>query len=84
MMERSGSDKISGFHERLRDYVAEGMAEAGRDDISVDGWIISRTPMSGLRRQWGDAWDGATFADRHILFPQQGYDAVIERILLQS
>lgn len=80
LMERRGSDKISGFHNRLQDYVATGLSDAGRHDVSVDGWIISRTPIAELRQQWDVAWTEADFATRHILFPQGGYSRIFDAL----
>jgi hypothetical protein len=80
-LERLGSDKISGFHTRLQEYVADGLAGAGRSDIEVDGWIISETPFSELRRQWDMEWSEEAFEERHILFPHGKYADVIRRLL---
>jgi len=81
LMERRGSDKISGFHKRLQDYVAKGLSAAGHHDVSVDGWIISQTPSAELRQQWSVNWTDAEFAQQHILFPQDGYHEVIDTLL---
>lgn len=83
LMERRGSDKITGFHERLQDYVAKGLSDAGHHNVSVDGWIISQTPIAELRSQWDVTWTEAEFADRHILFPQSGYTRILGSILGQ-
>lgn len=80
-LERRGSDKISGFHTRLQEYVADGLAGAGRSDVEVDGWIVSETPFSELRRQWDVEWSEEEFETRHILFPHGKYPDVIRRLL---
>ena len=82
LMEKRGSDKVTGFHERLQDYVATGLQTAGRDDIAVDGWILSETPMLDLQQQWDVSWTEQDFASRHILFPQTGYSQVMKQLLL--
>lgn len=81
MMERRSSDKITGFNQRLQEYVRTGLTAAGRIDVEVDGWILSQTPLSDLQSQWGADWSGERFAENHILFPQSGYRAVLDRIL---
>lgn len=79
--ESRGGDKVTDFHTRLRDYVAPGLAAAGRSDIEVDAWIVSETPLAELRDRWGVTWTEAEFAARHILFPQADYAHVIAAIL---
>ena len=81
LMESRGSDKITGFHERLQDYVAVGISESGHANISVDGWIISTTPLAELKHKWDVTWDEHEFARRHILFPHAGYARVIACLL---
>lgn len=81
LMEKRGSDKITGFHERLQEYVAAGLKAAGRSDIDVDGWILSETPIAKLTSQWAVDWSESDFAARHILFPQSDYAAVMHRLL---
>lgn len=82
LMEKRGGDKVTGFHDRLRDYVATGLQTAGRDDIAVDGWILSETPIPDLQQQWDVPWTEQDFASRHILFPQTGYARVLQQLLL--
>jgi hypothetical protein len=79
--EALGSDKISGFHDRLKAYLAKGLS-GGK--ISVDGWIVSGTPKSKLDEQWGHTWTGSDYGERHILFPEGGYDAVMRTILAEN
>lgn len=79
--EAQGSDKITGFHERLQTYVKKGLHSSGRDNVSVDGWIVSATLQSVLIEQWAQEWNGSKFRDKHILFPHDGYEHVLSTIL---
>lgn len=81
LMEKRSGDKVAGFHQRLKEYVAAGLAGAGRTSIEVDGWILSETPLADLRERWGSDWSEQEFAERHILFPQSGYRPVLQTLL---
>ena len=81
MLEARSSDKLSGFHEHLAEYVAHGLREAKISDVTVDGWILSPTPLSDVRKQWGVEWDESEFAKLHILFPNTDYPRAIQAVL---
>ena len=45
---------------------------SGRDDITLDSYIISATRFQDLRKRYGDGtWDMERFAEAHILFAEQ-------------
>lgn len=83
LMEARSSDKLGNFHEKLPEYVRLGLQKANLHSIDVDGWILSSTPISDLKRQWGVDWDEHAFAGEHILFPQNSYDKTL-RIMLTA
>ena len=70
--EAQSSDKISGFHERIKEYTRAGLGKARRNDVEVDGWIVSATPLPDLKKQWNVDWNENQFAERHIVFPGEG------------
>lgn len=72
-LESLGSDKVTGFHQRLQDYVRHGLQQAGRSDVEVDAWILSQTPMSKLNEQRNSTLSAVDYRRQHILFPQGGY-----------
>ena len=70
-------DEKARLHEKLPALAAEMAQRTGRDDISLDAFIISVTPYDELQLHYDDGtWDRARFAEKHILFPvhEQGYD----------
>jgi hypothetical protein len=54
--------------------------QSRRNDVEVDGWIVSATPLPDLKKQWNVDWNEDQFAERHIVFPSQGAKHV-DRIL---
>jgi len=76
-------DEKARLHERLPDLAREIGRRSGRQDITLDSYIISATPFDELRQRYDDGtWDRERFAQKHILFQERDeeYD-YIERIL---
>ncbi|GLW60406.1 type III restriction endonuclease subunit R [Hydrogenophilus thermoluteolus] len=66
-------DEKARLHERLRDLALEIAQRSGRQDVSLDAFILSATPFDELRPRYGDGkWKRATFAENHILFMERG------------
>lgn len=80
-LEALGSDKVTGFHQRLHDYVRQGLQQAGRNNVDVDAWIVSETAMSELNEQWNSSLSIADYRKQHIVFPQGGYADVIRSVI---
>lgn len=73
-----------GLHRKLR--ADAGAALKRLNGVTVDAFVVSRTPYDILRRRWvhddGSAWSREECAKEHVLFPERepGYD-YIARIL---
>ncbi|MER3544987.1 MAG: restriction endonuclease subunit R, partial [Chloroflexota bacterium] len=70
-------DEKARLHERLPKLAAEIARRSGRNDITLDAFIISATPYDKLCEHYDDGtWSKAKFAEKHILFfePSDGYD----------
>ncbi len=64
-------DEKAQLHERLPAIAAEISQRSKMKGITLDSYIISRTPYEELRVSYGDGvWDRVRFADKHILFPR--------------
>ncbi|MGH8163126.1 MAG: hypothetical protein ACREP1_02185, partial [Rhodanobacteraceae bacterium] len=81
MLEARSSDKLDDFHDKLAGYVKLGLEKAKLRDISVDGWILSSTSISDLRKQWDVKWNEAEFARQHILFVGVDYPRALKLML---
>jgi len=58
---------------------AEIGRRCGRQDVTLDSYIISATRYDDLHQRYDDGtWDRARFAEQHILFQERGpaYDYV--------
>ncbi len=65
-------DEKAQLHERLPAIAAEISQRSKMKGITLDSYIISRTPYEELRVSYGDGvWDRVRFADKHILFPER-------------
>jgi len=72
-------DEKARLHERLPDLAKEIGRRSGRQDITLDAYIISATPYEDLRQRYDDGtWDREKFAEKHVLFQERGsaYDYV--------
>jgi hypothetical protein len=70
-------DEKARLHERLPALAEEIGKRSGRNNITLDAFIISATPYNDLYQRYDDGtWDRARFASKHILFPERetGYD----------
>ncbi|PWH18788.1 MAG: restriction endonuclease subunit R [Anaerolineae bacterium] len=70
-------DEKARLHERLPDLAKQIAQHSSQKDITLDAFIVSATPYDELYRRYDDGtWNRAKFAERHILFPEdgQGYD----------
>lgn len=71
-------DEKARLWEWLPDLARQINQRSGRDDISLDAFIISATRYDDLYQHYDDGtWDRARFAAKHILFPERsagGYD----------
>lgn len=70
--EALSSDKVTGFHDRIREYTRLGLDKSRWREVAVDAWIVSATSHIDMKKQWNVPWDEAAFAVRHILFPDSG------------
>ena len=67
-------DKAS-LWERLRELEKEIGRRSGRQDITLDSYIISVTPYDELCKRYDDgSWDRDKFAKHHILFKERNQD----------
>lgn len=65
-------DEKAQLHERLPAIAAGIRGRSETKSVSLDSYIVSRTPYEELRISYGDGtWDRMTFADKHILFPER-------------
>ncbi len=66
-------DEKARLHERLPE-LARAMGErAGLKNVSLDSFIVSKTPYDDLRKKYENGkWDKARFAEAHILFHERG------------
>ncbi len=72
-------DEKARLHERLPELAEEIGRRSGRQDISLDSYIISATPYEDLYRRYDDGtWNREKFAEKHILFQERnaGYDYI--------
>ncbi len=72
-------DEKARLWERLPELEAEIRKRSGRQDITLDSYIISATSYDDLYRRYNNgAWDRDKFAEHHILFQErhQGYDYI--------
>ena len=65
-------DEKARLHEKLQELAPEIARRSGRQDVSLDAFIISATPFDELRLRYDDGtWDRSTFAAKHILFMER-------------
>jgi hypothetical protein len=70
-------DEKAQLHERLVELAQEIGRRSGRDDITLDAFIVSATAYEDLYRHYEDGtWSREKFAEKHILFRERraGYD----------
>jgi len=62
-------DEKARLHERLPQLAAEIARRSGRNNITLDAFIISSTPYDKLYHHYDDGtWSREKFAEKHILF----------------
>ena len=65
-------DEKAQLHARLPELAKKIGERSGRDDITLDSYIISATQFQDLRKRYDDGtWDLERFAEAHILFAEQ-------------
>jgi hypothetical protein len=76
-------DEKAHLWERLPELAQQIGRRTGRNDISLDAFIISATPYEELHTRYDDGtWNRERFTQNHILFQERGKDCdYIERIL---
>ena len=68
-------DEKASLWERLRELEKEIGRRSGRQDISLDSYIISVTPYDELCKRYDDgSWDRDKFAKHHNLFQERYQD----------
>lgn len=68
-------DEKASLWERLRELGKEVGRRSGRQDITLDSFIISATPYDDLYKRYDDgSWDRDKFAKHHILFQERNQD----------
>jgi len=68
-------DEKASLWERLRELEKEIGQRSGRQDITLDSFIISATPYGDLCKRYDDgSWDRDKFAKHHILFQERNQD----------
>lgn len=76
-------DEKARLHERLPELTKEIARRSGRDDITLDSYIISATPYGDLQKRYDDGtWNRERFAEKHILFQELNRDYDYIKILL--
>ena len=69
------NDEKARLHERLPELAREIGQRSGRQNITLDAYIISATPYDDLRQHYDDGtWDREKFAAAHILFMEHNAD----------
>lgn len=68
------NDGKARLHEKLPELAADIAKRSRRRNISLDSFIVSRTPYDTLRRKRPENWDRETFARHHILFQEERTD----------
>lgn len=73
-------DEKASLHERLPEIANRISNRSPGYDVSLDSYIVSSTSYADLHKKKGPAWDRDTFANHHILFPEQtdDYDYIAE------
>ena len=72
-------DEKTRLWERLPELAQQIGNRSGRQDITLDSYIISATPFDDLYQRYDDGtWDRKKFAEKHILFQERDshYDYV--------
>lgn len=78
-------DEKSRLHERLPHLAQKVARRSGRDDVSLDSFIVSATPYDDLYQYYDDGtWDQVRFAEKHILFPERRVDYDYMKLLFGS
>jgi len=68
-------DDKARLHERLPELAKEIGNRTGRNDISLDSFIVSVTPYEVLKKRYDNGkWDRNKFSEKHILFQDEGCD----------
>jgi len=76
-------DDKARLHERLPELAEEIGRRSGRDDITLDAFIVSATPYDELYERYDDGtWSRAMFAEKHILFAERRGEYDYMRVLL--
>ena len=71
------NDDKAQLHEKMRELSAQLATTCPEQDITLDSYIVSATPLTTLRENYDDGtWDRDRFAAAHILFPEpdDGYE----------
>ncbi|RME09286.1 MAG: hypothetical protein D6802_12450 [Ardenticatenia bacterium] len=75
-------DEKAQLHEKLKALAPQIAQRSGRDDISLDAFILSATPFDELRLRYDDGkWDKSKFAKKHILFMERTSEYDYMRLL---
>ena len=71
-------DDKAQLHERLPELAGKIGARSELGNVTLDSFIVSGTTHQELWERHGDAWDLQSFAQAHILFPEQNdnYDYI--------
>ncbi|MGQ9648104.1 MAG: DEAD/DEAH box helicase family protein, partial [Thermodesulfobacteriota bacterium] len=80
-------DEKARLWERLPELAQEIGNRSGRQDITLDSYIVSATPFGDLYQRYNDGtWDRKEFAEKHILFQERDsqYDYVRYLFRLQG
>ena len=68
-------DEKASLWERLRKLEKDVGQRSGRQDITLDSFIISATPYDDLCKRYDDgSWNRDKFAKHHILFQERNQD----------
>ena len=68
-------DEKASQRERLRELEIELGQRSGRQEITLDSFIISATPYDDLYKRYDEgSWDRDKFAQHHILFQERNQD----------
>ena len=69
------SEKVQ-LYRKMRELTAE-LDMAG---VTLDSYVVARTPLEDLAKMYGGDWDRRRFAVHHILFPERGSGYLAEII----
>ena len=68
-------DQKARLHEKLPDLAEQIASRSRKKHVELDSFIVSATPYDRLQKHYGEGqWSREDFANKHILFTDNGHD----------